>query len=124
MAYKDLREFIARLEKSGELKRIKAPVDPVLEIAEITDRVTRAGGPALLFENPVGSRTPLLINMLGSERRIRLALEVERLEEISERIHSFMDVRAPQGMLDKMKMLPKLAELGFIFSQDREIGAL
>ena len=65
MAYKDLREFIARLEKAGELKRISAEVDPVLEITEITQRVTRAGGPALLFERPKGSKVPLLINMLG-----------------------------------------------------------
>ena len=76
MAYRDLREFIAKLEKEGELRRIATEVDPVLEITEITDRVTRAGGPALLFEKPKGSRIPLLINMLGSERRINLALEV------------------------------------------------
>jgi 4-hydroxy-3-polyprenylbenzoate decarboxylase len=86
VAYKDLREFIARLEKGGELKRITAQVDPVLEVTEITDRVTRAGGPALLFERPLGSKSPLLINMLGSERRIRLALEVDSLDEISDRI--------------------------------------
>ena len=78
LAYRDLREFIAKLEKEGELRRITAEVDPILEITEITDRVTRAGGPALLFERPKGSRVPLLINMLGSERRMNLALEVDR----------------------------------------------
>jgi 4-hydroxy-3-polyprenylbenzoate decarboxylase len=67
VAYRDLREFIKRLEKEGELKRITADVDPVLEITEITQRVTRAGGPALLFEKPKGSVHPLLINTLGSE---------------------------------------------------------
>src|ERR1700692_1817669 len=73
LAYRDLREFIAKLEKEGELRRISAEIDPVLEITEITGRVTRAGGPALLFEKPKGSRVPLLINMLGSERRMNLA---------------------------------------------------
>jgi 4-hydroxy-3-polyprenylbenzoate decarboxylase len=113
--YKDLREFIVRLEKEGELKRVATEVDPVLEITEITDRVTRAGGPALLFERPKGSRVPVLINMLGSERRIHLALEVAGFEEVSERIRSFLDMQQPQGLLDKIKMLPKLAELGSLF---------
>ena len=75
MAYRDLREFIRRLEKEGELKRISAEVDPVLEITEITDRVTKAGGPALLFERPKGSRVPVAINLLGSHRRVNLALD-------------------------------------------------
>ncbi len=115
MAYRDLRDFIAKLEKKGELKRISVEVDPVLEITEITDRVTRAGGPALLFERPKGSRIPLLINMLGSERRMNLALEVERIEEVAERIRSFLDFQSPQGLFDKLRMLPKLAELGSFF---------
>ena len=123
MAYRDLRDFIHRLEKEGELKRISVEVDPVLEIAEITDRVTRAGGPALLFERPKGSRIPLLINMLGSERRMNLALEVERVEEVAERIRSFLDLQSPQGLFDKLKMLPKLAELGSFFPKTVKSGA-
>ncbi len=122
MAYKDLREFIKRLEKEGELKRISAPVNPVLEITEITDRVTRAAGPALLFEKPTGSRNPLLINMLGSERRICMALEVDALEEVSDRIRSLMDVQPPQGLLDKLRMLPKLAEIGSFFPKTVKTG--
>lgn len=122
MAYKDLRGFIERLEKEGELKRITAEVDPVLEITEITDRVTRAGGPALLFEQPRGSKIPLLINMLGSERRVNLALEVNRIEEVGERIRSFLDLQSPQGLLDKIKMLPKLAELGSFFPKNVKSG--
>ena len=122
MAYKDLREFIARLEKAGELKRISAEVDPVLEIPEITQRVTRAVGPALLFERPKGSKHPLLINMLGSEKRIRMALEVDRLEEVADRIRSFIDVQVPQGLFDKLKMLPKLAELGAFFPKKVKSG--
>jgi 4-hydroxy-3-polyprenylbenzoate decarboxylase len=115
VAYKDLREFVKRLEKSGELKRISAEVDPVLEVTEITDRVTRAGGPALLFERPKGSKIPLLINMLGSERRVHLALEIDSFSQVADRIRGFLDVQAPQGLLDKIKMLPMLAELGSFF---------
>ena len=115
MAYRDLREFIDKLEREGELKRISAEVDPVLEITEITHRVTRLGGPALLFERPKGSAHPLLINMLGNERRVNLALEVNSLDDVAARIHSFLDLRAPQGFFEKLRMLPKLTELGSFF---------
>lgn len=122
MAYRDLREFIRRLEKEGELKRISVEVDPVLEIAEITDRVTKAAGPALLFERPKGSRVPLAINLLGSHRRVNIALEVENLDEIANRVKSFLDIQTPQGFLDKVKMLPKLAELGSFFPKTVKSG--
>ena len=75
---RDLRDWIALLEREGELRRISAEVDPDLEITEIVDRVVKAGGPALLFENPKGSKHPLLINQFGSERRMCLALGVEQ----------------------------------------------
>lgn len=117
MAYRDLRGFVQKLEREGELKRIRAEVDPVLEITEITNRVTRVGGPALLFERPKGSPHPLLINLLGNEKRIHLALEVDSLEEIAGRIRGFLDLQSPQGLFDKIKMLPKLAELGSFFPQ-------
>ena len=84
MAYNDLRDWIAALERAGELRRVKTEVDPVLEIAEITDRVSKSrdksgtrGGPALLFENPKDHKVPVLINQFGSERRMRMALEVQ-----------------------------------------------
>jgi len=118
MAYQDLREFIKRLERENELKRITPEVDVDLEITEITDRVSKAGGPALLFQNPRSSRDgvvyeiPLLINSLGSRKRIELGLEVGRLEEIAGRIEDLLDMKPPEGLLDKVKMLPKLAELG------------
>jgi 4-hydroxy-3-polyprenylbenzoate decarboxylase len=122
LAYRDLREFIRRLEKEGELKRISAEVDPVLEITEITDRVTKAGGPALLFERPKGSRVPVAINLLGSHRRVNLALEVDSLAEVANRVKAFLDVQTPQGFLDKVKMLPKLAELGSFFPKTVKSG--
>jgi len=122
LAYRDLRDFLSRLEREGELHRITAEVDPVLEITEITDRVTKAGGPALLFEHPKGSRIPVVINLLGSHRRMNLALEVSDIEEVAQRVRSFLDVQTPQGFLDKVKMLPKLAELGSFFPKTVRSG--
>ena len=121
MPYSDLREWISALDRAGELIRIKAQADPILEIAEITDRVSKwgprgkhgPGGPAMLFENITGYRgSKLLINQFGSERRMTMALDVSSLDEISDRIKMFMDVKSPQGLLDKIKMLPMLADLG------------
>jgi 4-hydroxy-3-polyprenylbenzoate decarboxylase len=118
MAYKNLREFITRLERANELKRITVPVDVDLEITEITDRVSKTGGPALLFERPYSAadnveyQTPLLINSLGSRKRIELALEVNDLEEVAQRIRELMETKPPAGLLDKLRMLPQLAELG------------
>ena len=124
MAYQDLREWISALDRAGELKRIKAEADPILEIAEITDRVSKwgprgshgPGGPALLFENVKGyPGAKVLINQFGSERRMQMALDVDSLDEISDRIKYFMDVKSPEGLLDKIKMLPMLADLGSSF---------
>jgi len=122
VAYRDLREFVKKLEKEGELKRIHAEVDPILEIAEVTQRVARdkgrkprSVGPALLFEKPKGSRVPLLINAFGSVRRMELAFEVEKLDDVAARIRGFLKMETPQGLFDKFKMLPKLAELGSFF---------
>ena len=118
MAYKDLREFINRLERERQLKAITTEVDVDLEITEITDRVSKAGGPALLFQNPRSAKDgvvyqmPLLINCLGSRKRIELGLEVDSLEEIAQRLEAWLDTKPPEGLLDKVKMLPKLAELG------------
>jgi 4-hydroxy-3-polyprenylbenzoate decarboxylase len=124
LAYNDLREWIAALEKAGELKRIRTEVDPILEVTEITDRVSkgaatkygRPGGPALLFENVKGGNgIPLLINQFGSERRMQLALGVDRLDEIAERIRQLLNMKSPEGFLEKLKMLPKLADMGKFF---------
>ena len=115
MAYRDLRDFVRKLEKAGELKRVSAEVDPVLEITEISDRTVKRGGPALLFERPKGSRFAAVTNLVGSERRMNMALEVDSLDEVAERISSILDMQSPQGILDKVKMLPKLAELGSVF---------
>ena len=130
-AYKDLREWIAALDRAGELKRIGTEVDPVLEITEITDRVSkgaarsygRPGGPALLFENVKGANgVPVLINQFGSERRMQMALGVERLDEIADRIRHLLNMKSPEGFLDKLKMLPTLAEVGKLFPKTVKTG--
>ena len=129
MAYRDLREFVRKLEKEGELKRVRAEVDPILEITEVAQRVARdkgrapnSVGPALLFEKPKGSRVPLLINAFGSLRRMAMALEVNDLSEVAERIQGFLKMETPQGLFDKIKMLPKLAELGSFFPKSVNTG--
>jgi 4-hydroxy-3-polyprenylbenzoate decarboxylase len=111
------------LDKAGELKRVTAEVSPVLEMAEIADRAAKsgcgtaaAGGPALLFENVAGyPGARVLMNQFGSERRMRLALEVGSLDDVAKRIETLMRPVLPTGMLDKLKMLPMLAEVGGFF---------
>jgi len=129
LAYEDLRQWIAALERAGELKTISVEVDPVLEITEIADRVSKGkssskpGGPALLFTNIKGHPgSQVLINQFGSARRMNLALEVDALDQVVDRIRSFMDVKSPQGFLDKVKMLPMLAEMGKFFPKTVSTG--
>ncbi len=123
MAYGDLREFIRKLEQEGELKRIAFDVDPVLEIAEFADRAVKSGGPALLFEQPKGYQIPVLINSYASMRRMELALEVESVETIAGRIAEYLEMRMPEGLIGKLKMLPKLAEMGAFFPKMVSKGA-
>lgn len=118
------------LEKAGELVRVSAEVDPYLEMAAIVDRASKSGrgmrlkadgssavgGPALLFENVKGYRgARVLMNQFGSERRMKLALEVERTDEIAARIETLLKPQMPSGLMDKLKMLPMLAEIGSYF---------
>src|ERR671931_2796160 len=106
----DLRDWIALLEREGELVRVSAEVDPHLEITEITDRVVKAGGPALLFENPK-SRHPLLINQFGTERRMCLALGVESLDEAGRRVGEGLEMQPPQGLVEKVRGLRRLKSI-------------
>ena len=115
MAYRDLNEFISDLEKKGELLHIKEPVSPYLEITEITDRVCKEHGPALLFENVRGYNIPVLTNAFGSYRRMCLALGVNRLEEIGEEIDHFFQAEAPDSLIKKLKLIPKLKRLSNVF---------
>jgi len=131
MPYDDLREWIAALDRAGELKKIKTEVDPILEITEIADRVSkgaakkygRPGGPALLFENVKGANgVPVLINQFGSERRMQMALGVDSLDEIAERIRQLLNMKSPEGFLEKLKMLPMLADMGKFFPRTVATG--
>ncbi len=109
MKYKDLRDFINQLEKLGELKRIKFPVDPVLEITEICDRTLKKGGPALLFENPKGYDMPVLGNLFGTPRRVALGMgqsDIGALREVGELLAYLKEPEPPKGLRDAIKKLP------------------
>ena len=123
MPYTDLREWITKLDKAGELRRIREAVSPHLEMAEIADRTAKlhkgtpkAGGPALLFENVIGyPGAQVLMNQFGSERRMKLALDTDSLDAIAGRIRTLIHPESPTSLLDKLKLLPKLAEVGNFF---------
>jgi 4-hydroxy-3-polyprenylbenzoate decarboxylase len=109
MKYKDLRDFIAQLEKDGELRRITVEVDPCLEMTEICDRTLKRGGPALLFENPRGFSMPVLGNLFGTPRRVALAMGVESVEslrEVGELLAFLKEPDPPKGMRDAWEKLP------------------
>ncbi len=109
MKYKDLRDFITLLEERGQLKRIVHPVDPVLEMTEICDRVLRAKGPALLFENPIGYDTPVLANLFGTPERVALGMgeeSVEALREVGKLLAMLKEPEPPKGFKDALSKLP------------------
>jgi 4-hydroxy-3-polyprenylbenzoate decarboxylase len=110
VAIADLREWIALLEREGELRRISAEVDPHLEVTEIVDRTVKAGGPALLFERP-GSEHPLLLNQFGTERRMCLAFGVSRLDEVGAKLADVLEMQPPAGLADKLRGLKQLKSI-------------
>jgi 4-hydroxy-3-polyprenylbenzoate decarboxylase len=107
----DLRDWIALLEREGELVRVDAEVDPHLEITEINDRVVKSGGPALLFTNPKGSSHPLLINQFGTERRMCLAFDAPSLDSVAGRLEDVLEMQPPQGLAEKVRGLKKLKSI-------------
>ena len=114
MKYTDLRDFIAALEQRGELVRISTEVDPALEMTEIADRTLRAGGPALLFENPRGYDTPVLVNLFGTERRVALGMgreEISALREIGELLAYLRQPDPPKSMRDALSKAPVLKQV-------------
>jgi len=108
----DLQTLVAELEERGWLKRVRAAVDPALEITEITDRVTKAGGPALLFERVKGTDIPLLINTFGTRQRMCLALGCSDFDELAARVRSLLRPEIPTTLMQKLRKLPELAQLG------------
>ena len=114
MKYRDLRDFIAQLEKLGELKRVSAEVDPKLEMTEVCDRVLRAGGPALLFEKPKGHSMPVLGNLFGTPHRVALGMGAESLEalrEVGRLLAALKEPEPPKGLRDAWDKLPLLRKV-------------
>ncbi len=111
MAYSSLREFVELLDRKGQLLRIRKPISQDLEITEIADRAIKAGGPALLFENVTGHGTPVLANAFGSMQRMAWALGVQDVEEIATRVRELLEMKIPEGLVQKAMLLPKLYEL-------------
>jgi len=116
MSFTDLKSFVARLEERRQLTRVAVPVSTYLEMAEIADRLVKSGGPAVLFERPVDRdgralNTPVVMNLFGTRERMALALGVESLDEVGERIRSLLDVKLGGGLLGLMSNLPKLREV-------------
>lgn len=118
-----LREFIRLLQERGELAVIDHPVDPVLEITEIADRVVKAGGPALLFRNVVGSALPVLINQFAGHERMCLALRTPSYDALAERVMGLMDLEMPQGIVQKVKALSKLKDVAGYGARSVKHGA-
>ncbi|MEO6990534.1 MAG: menaquinone biosynthesis decarboxylase [Candidatus Baltobacteraceae bacterium] len=111
MVFDSLGQFVRALRRAGELVDVDVRVDPRLEIAEITDRIAKAGGPALLFRNVAGSSYPVLTNQFGSERRMTMAFGARSLEEVAGRVRAAVDMRVPRG---SMARFAKLIALGSI----------
>ncbi|MGB7994996.1 MAG: UbiD family decarboxylase, partial [Photobacterium halotolerans] len=109
MKFNDLRDFIAYLEERGQLKRIKQPIDPRYEMTEICDRTLRAGGPALLFENPVGYDIPVLANLFGTTERVAMGMgreDVLELREVGKLLAYLKEPEPPKGFRDAIDKLP------------------
>ena len=104
MKYKDLRDFIAQLEKQGELKRVTIEIDPYLEMTEICDRALKAGGPAILFEKPKGHTIPVLGNLFGTPRRVAMGMgqdSVEALREVGKLLAYLKEPDPPKGQIGR-----------------------
>lgn len=109
MIFKDLRDFIQYLEDIGQLKRIQHPVDPRFEMTEICDRTLRAGGPALLFENPIGYDMPVLANLFGTPERVAMGMgrdNVQELREVGKLLAYLKEPEPPKGFKDALNKLP------------------
>lgn len=114
MKYTDLRDYIAQLEKQGELKRISYPINPHLEMTEIADRVLRQGGPALLFENPIGYNMPVLCNLFGTPKRVAMGMgrdDISALREVGHLLAFLREPEPPKGIRDFFSELPKYKQV-------------
>lgn len=115
MAFKDLQSFIKELDKKGELARISVEVDPDLEITEITDRISKSYGQALLFENVKGSKFPLLINAMGTYERMAMALGTKSINDMGDVIENLIDMSNYMGVMNAVKSIPRLRRMAAVF---------
>ncbi len=120
---KDLRDFIKLLRDRGQLAIVDTPVDPILEITEIADRVVKAGGPALLFTRPKGYRVPVFINQFGSDERMCLALRSGSYDDLAARVEGLTSLEVPGSTWEKLKALARLKELASVQPQIVKTGA-
>ncbi|MDI6936890.1 UbiD family decarboxylase, partial [Serratia sp. Se-PFBMAAmG] len=112
--YQDLRDFLALLEQRGELKRITQEIDPELEMTEIADRTLRAGGPALLFENPKGYDMPVLCNLFGTPKRVAMGMgqeDVSALREVGKLLAFLKEPEPPKGFRDLFDKMPQFKQV-------------
>jgi 4-hydroxy-3-polyprenylbenzoate decarboxylase len=118
MPFRDLSDFVAALEADGDLVRVSREVSPKLEIAEIADRAVKGDGPALLFENVAGSSMPVAINLFASHRRMLRALDLAGWGEWDSRLEPLLDPKPPEGLLEKLKTIPRITELASVFPKN------
>ncbi len=123
MAFRNLSAFLRALEADGELVRVAREVSPRLEISEIADRSVKGGGPALLFERVAGSTHSVAINLFASERRMLKALELSSYQEWEDRLAFFLDPQPPEGIVEKLKAIPRVTELASVFPKTVRSGA-
>jgi 4-hydroxy-3-polyprenylbenzoate decarboxylase len=118
LAFDDLQGAVAFLEQRGELARIRESLSPHLEITEVTDRVVKKGGPALLFESPTGFAYPVLTNLYGSMERIRHIFDINSMDDLGRRFEEYLHMEPPRGFIEKLKLLPKLKDLASVFPKE------
>src|SRR5690554_3224594 len=114
MKYRDLRDFIDQLEQQGKLKRIQQEIDPNLEMTEIADRTLKAGGPALLFENPKGHDIPVLANLFGTPERVAMGMgqsSVTALRDVGKLLAYLKEPEPPEGFKDAISKIPLLKKV-------------
>jgi 4-hydroxy-3-polyprenylbenzoate decarboxylase len=115
LVFDDLQSLVVFFERRRELVRIHELLSPNLEMTEVIDRVVKKGGPALLFERPDGSNYPVLSNVYGSLERVKHIFDITSLEDLPGKFEEFLHMRPPRGFMEKLKLLPKLKELGAVF---------
>jgi len=115
MPFKNLQDLVKHLESKNQLVQIKESVSPNLEITEITDRVVKEKGPALLFQNPTDFSFPVLTNLYGSLERIQTIFDIQELDDLGKGFSRFLEIAPPKGWVEKLKLLPKLKDAANIF---------